>query len=168
MKINASAAVDAPREQVFAALNDRDVLRRCIPGCEELTHVDDDTFTVRLKLGVAGIKGQYAGTARRQDLQPPESFTFALDGKGKTGFVRGTAAVRIANDEGASRVDCEADVQIGGAIAAVGSRLIGAAARKLTRDFFRQLAEEIGAPPGSSREDDARTPGAAADAPEED
>lgn len=147
MKINTSAAVSASREEVFTALNNRDVLRRCIPGCEELTDVDTETFAVKLKLGVAGIKGKYAGTATRQELQPPESFTFALDGKGKTGFVRGTAAVRIATEDKLSRVDCEADVQIGGAIAAVGSRLIGAVARKLTRDFFRELAGAIGAPP---------------------
>ena len=147
MKITTSAAVAASRDQVFTALNDRDVLRRCIPGCEELTDVDQETFAVQLKLGVAGIKGKYAGTATQQDLQPPESFTFVLDGKGKTGFVRGTAAVRIVTEAGMSRVDCEADVQIGGAIAAVGSRLIGAVARKLTKDFFRQFAATIGAQP---------------------
>jgi len=150
VKITTSAAVAAPREHVFSALNDRGVLRRCIPGCEELTDVDEETFAVKLKLGVAGIKGKYAGTATRQDLLPPESFTFALDGKGKTGFVRGTAAVRIETQGEASRIDCEADVQIGGAIAAVGSRLIGAVARKLTRDFFRELADAIGAPPDVS------------------
>ena len=150
MKISTSAAVAASREHIFSALNDRGVLRRCIPGCEELTEVDDETFAVTLKLGVAGIKGTYAGTATRRDIQPPDSFTFALDGKGKTGFVRGTAAVRIATEAGVSRVDCEADVQIGGAIAAVGSRLIGAVARKLTRDFFREFADAIGAPPDTA------------------
>jgi carbon monoxide dehydrogenase subunit G len=146
--INVSALVAAPRERVYAALNDRDVLRRSIPGCEELADIDERTFSVTLKLGVAGIKGTYAGTASRQDLRPPESLTFALDGKGKAGFIRGTAVVRIADEQGKSRVGCEADVQIGGAIAAVGSRLIGAAARKLTGDFFREFALAIGAPPG--------------------
>lgn len=154
MKITTSAAVAAPREHVFSALNDRSVLRRCIPGCEEITDVDEETFAVTLKLGVAGIKGKYAGTATRRDVRPPESFTFVLDGKGKTGFVCGTAAVRIETQGELSRVDCEADVQIGGAIAAVGSRLIGAVARKLTRDFFRDLAVAIGAPADASGQDE--------------
>ena len=144
MKIITSAAVAASREQVFSALNDRSILRRTIPGCEELTDVDENTFAVLLKLGVAGIKGKYEGSATRYDVKPPESLTLSLDGKGKTGFVRGTAAVTIVEAEGQARVDCEADVQIGGAIAAVGSRLIGAVAQKLTRDFFNRLAEEIG------------------------
>jgi carbon monoxide dehydrogenase subunit G len=147
VKITNSVTVAAPRERVFAALNDRDILRRCIPGCEELTEIDADSFSVQLRLGVAGIKGTYAGTAVRQALRPPESFTLALDGKGKAGFVRGTASVRLVPDAAGCVVDCDADVQIGGAVAAVGSRLIGAAARKITQDFFRQLAEEIGARP---------------------
>ncbi len=127
MKISAAAAVVAPRERLFEALNNPDVLRRCIPGCEELTAEGSDTYRVRLKLGVAGLTGQYAGKVTYQNLQPPESFTLAFDGKGKTGFVRGIAAVSIADDQGTARVDCEADVQVGGAIAAVGSRLMVAA-----------------------------------------
>jgi uncharacterized protein len=145
MKFSTSALVGAPREEVFEALNDRRVLRQCIPGCEELTDVDGNTFSVVLKLGVGGIKGTYTGTATRTVNQPPDSFTLVLDGKGKVGFVRGTAAIRLSDEAASSRVDCEADVLVGGAIAAVGSRLIAAAARKLTGDFFKEFAAVIGA-----------------------
>ena len=151
MKITTSAAVAAPRDRVFEALNDREVLRRSIPGCEELTDIDADAFSVQLKLGIAEVKGTYAGTVVRQEVRPPASFTLAFDGKGKRGFGRGTAAVHIVEEGSASVVECQADVQIGGAVAAVGSRLIGAVARKLTHDFFRRLAEEIGAPAGNDR-----------------
>jgi carbon monoxide dehydrogenase subunit G len=147
MKVVAAAAVGAPRQRLFDALNDRAVLRRCIPGCEELTEEGADAYRVRLKLGIAGLKGQYSGMATHQDVLTPESFTIAFDGKGKTGFVRGTALVSIADDDGIARVACEADVQVGGAIAAVGSRLMVAVARKLTRDFFTRVAAEIGADP---------------------
>ena len=140
MKISAAAAVVAPRERLFEALNNRDVLRRCIPGCEELTEEGSDAYRVRVKLGIAGLTGRYVGTVTYRHLQPPESFTLAFDGKGKTGFVRGIAAVRIADDHGTARVECDADVQVGGAIAAVGSRLMVAVARKLTQDFFRRVA----------------------------
>ena len=147
MKITTSAAVAAPRDRVFEALNDHDVLRRSIPGCDEFTDIDADSFSVQLKLGGAGVKGMYAGTVVRQDVRPPDSFTLAFDGKGKTGFARGTAAVSIFEEGAASIVKCESNVQLGGAVAAAGSRLIGAAARKLTQDFFRRLAADIGAPP---------------------
>jgi len=147
MKVVAAAAVVAPRQRLFDALNDRGVLRRCIPGCEELTEEGTAAYRVRLKLGIAGLTGRYAGTATHQDVHTPESFTIAFDGKGKTGFVHGTASVSITDDEGIARVACEADVQVGGAIAAVGSRLMVAVARKLTRDFFRRVAAEIGADP---------------------
>jgi carbon monoxide dehydrogenase subunit G len=167
VKITTSAAVAASREQVYTALNDRGVLRRTIPGCQELTDVDADTFAVKLKLGVAGIKGKYEGTATRRDLQPPEFITLVLNGKGKTGFVLGTAAVQIVEEEGLSRVSCEADVQIGGAIAAVGSRLIGAVARKLTKDFFRNLAEEIGVAPEPADEEADASPDTAVDSPDD-
>jgi len=146
MKISTSATVAASREQVFAALNDRAILRRAIPGCESLTDIDEDSFRVELKLGIAGIKGSYSGTATRQNVRPPESLTLAFDGKGKGGWVRGTAAVKILEEQGTTRIASDADVQIGGVIAAVGSRLIDAASRKLTGDFFRRLSEEIGAP----------------------
>lgn len=147
MKVLAAAAVTAPRERLFDALNDRGVLRRCIPGCEELTEESNAAYRVRLKLGIAGLSGQYAGIATHQEVRTPESFTIVFDGKGKTGFVRGTASVSIVDDKGVARVACEADVQVGGAIAAVGSRLMVAVARKLTRDFFRRVAAEIGADP---------------------
>lgn len=147
MKVTTSATIAAPRERVFAALNDAEVLRASIPGCEELMAVDEDSFAVRLALGLAGITGRYAGTVVRRELRPPESLTLVFDGKGAPGFCRGTAVVRIVERNATSIVQCEADVQVGGTVAAVGSRLIGAAARKLTHDFFRQLAAEIGAQP---------------------
>ena len=119
--MSASAAVVAPRERLFEALNNRDVLRRCIPGCEELTAEGSDTYR-----GGSSVGRRPHVAVRRQghvsESEPPESFTLAFEGKGKTGFVRGTAAVSIADDQGTARVDCEADVQVGGAIAAVGSR----------------------------------------------
>src|SRR5688500_13620782 len=96
MKLTATAAVAAPRAEVFAALNDREILRRSIPGCVELTgDTDEASYHVKLKLGIAGIKGHYAGTASHEQLSPHESFTLVFDGKGRTGWVRGTGFVRL-------------------------------------------------------------------------
>ena len=145
MTFTTTADVPAERARVFAALVDPEVLRRCIPGCEELVALGDDTYQATLKIGVAGLKGSYVGKAELRDKQPPDSFTIRFDGKGGPGFVRGTAAIRLTGDAATTHVTADADVQVGGLIAAVGSRLIEAAAKKLAVDFFRQLADAVAA-----------------------
>ena len=143
MKLTVSVTVPAARERLFAALVDPAVLQRTIPGCEELLETGPDAYKARLKIGVAGLKGTYAGTAVVRDRQPPDSLTIAFDGKGSPGFVRGTAVLRLRPDADRTHVDCDGEVQIGGLVAAVGSRLIEATARKLTDDFFRRLTDEM-------------------------
>jgi carbon monoxide dehydrogenase subunit G len=143
MKITTSTVLPAPRERVFAALTDPDVLRRAIPGCETLTATGPDAYQATMKVGVAGLKGTYAGKAAIRDKKDPESLTLAFEGKGAPGFVRGSAAIALTSDGDATRVTSDADVQVGGVIAAVGSRLIEAAARKLADDFFRQLTQQL-------------------------
>lgn len=143
MKFATGAVVSAPRVSVFAALVDPEVLRRCISGCEELIEAEPDTYKARIKVGMAGLNGVYSGSASVRDRVPPESFTLSFEGKGGAGFARGTARLKLDEEGGATRIGCDADVQVGGVIAAVGSRLVEAAARKLADDFFRQLAIEV-------------------------
>jgi carbon monoxide dehydrogenase subunit G len=143
MRLTITSVVPASRERVFAALIDPVVLQRCIPGCESLTEVAEDTYEATLKVGVAGLKGAYTGKATVRDKQPPESLTLGVEGKGGPGFVRGTAAVRLSADGDQTRVACDADVQVGGLIAAVGSRLVEAAAKKMADDFFKRLSQEL-------------------------
>jgi carbon monoxide dehydrogenase subunit G len=145
MKLSLSSVVPAPRERVFSALVDPAILQRCIPGCESLTETAPDSYEATLKIGVAGLKGTYTGKASIRDRRPPESLTLALEGKGGPGFVRGSAAIALTpeGDGSATRVACDADVQVGGLIASVGSRLVEAAAKKLAADFFRQLSNEL-------------------------
>jgi len=143
VKLTISSAVGAGRERVFAALLDPGVLQRCIPGCEALTETAPDTYAATLKVGVAGMKGTYTGRAAIADKRPPDSLTLTVDGKGGPGFVRGSAVLALSADGDSTRIACDADVQVGGLIAAVGSRLVEAAARKMADDFFRQLAAEL-------------------------
>jgi carbon monoxide dehydrogenase subunit G len=143
VKLAISSLVPAARERVFAALVDPAVLQRCIPGCETLTLTGPDTYEATLKIGVAGLKGTYGGKAAVRDKQPPDSLTISFDGKGGPGFVRGSAAIALTADGEATRVACDADVQVGGLIAAIGSRLVDAAAKKLADDFFKQLSREL-------------------------
>jgi len=146
MKISTSYVLSSSRERVFAALVDPEILQRSIPGCEELRLVEEDTYAARLKIGVAGLKGSYTGTARIRDKRPPDALTLAVDGKGAPGFVRGTANIELSVDPAGTRVTCDADAQVGGLIAAVGSRLIETTARKLTDEFFQRLASQIDSP----------------------
>jgi len=143
VKISLESTVPADRERVFAALVNPAILQRCIPGCESLTETGPDAYAATLKVGVAGLKGSYTGKAAIANRQPPESLTLNVDGKGGPGFLRGSAALALTSVPEGTRVVCDADVQVGGMIAAVGSRLIEAAARKLADDFFRQLAAEL-------------------------
>ena len=143
MKLTGSYTVAAPPERVFAALIDPAVLQRTLPGCEALTKVGDDQYDACVKIGVAGLKGTYTGRAEIRDRQPPQSFTLLVDGKGSPGFVRSTARIALSAVDEGTRVECDADVQVGGLIAAVGSRLVEAAGRKQMDDFFRQLAADL-------------------------
>lgn len=140
MKLTLTSLVPADRARVFAALVDPATLQHCIPGCESLIAAGPDAFAATLKIGLAGLKGTYRGKAAIRDQQPPASLTLTFEGKGGPGFVRGSAAIALSADKDATRIACEADVQVGGPIAAVGSRLVDAAAKKLADDFFRQLS----------------------------
>jgi carbon monoxide dehydrogenase subunit G len=145
MTLTTSSLVSAPRDRVFAALVDPETLRRVIPGCESLEATGADTYEAKLKIGVAGMNGVYTGHAAVRDKNPPDSLTLAFDGKGGPGFVRGTAAVSLADENGSTRITSRADVQVGGLIAAVGSRLVEAASRKLSDEFFTRLNRELSA-----------------------
>ena len=144
MKITVSNAIAAGPPLVFGALVDPGVLRSSIPGCQTLTVIGPDAYEATLKIGVAGIKGMYRGTAAVLDQRPFESLTVTFDGKGVSGFVRGSAAITLSADGDGTLFICDADVQVGGLIAAVGSRLVQAAARKLAAAFCRQLQKELG------------------------
>ena len=143
MKLTLTSVVQASRERVYAALIDPVILQKCIPGCESLKETAPDSYEATLKIGVAGLKGTYKGKASIRDKRPPEALTLGFEGKGGPGFVRGSAAIALSDNGGTTGVACEADVQVGGLIAAVGSRLVEATAKKLADDFFRQLSTAL-------------------------
>ena len=146
MKVTLAHQLPAERGRVFAALVDPNVLQRCIPGCESLTPNGEDSYVAVLKVGVASVKGTYQGTAAVRDKQPPESLTLVFEGKGAPGFVRGSAAIALTAQGEGTAVECTADVQVGGLIAAVGSRLVEAASKTLANEFFTKLEQELRQP----------------------
>lgn len=143
MKLTGNYGVAAPRERVYAALTDPTVLQRLIEGCESLVRTDDGVYEARLRVGVGPVKGTFSGQARMENAQPPESYTLIVDGRGTPGWVRGVANMHLADDGTATTVTCDADVTVGGVIAAVGSRLIEATARRMMDQFFDRLGREF-------------------------
>ena len=143
MKLSATYSIPAPREKVFQALNDPAILQRVIDGCEKMVKTADNTYDAHLKIGVAGLKGSYVGKVQIKDLVPPERYTLIIEGKGGPGFVKGTARVQLTEQGAGTELSCEAEAQVGGLIAAVGSRLIEVTARKMMDEFFRKFAEAL-------------------------
>lgn len=147
MKLTATYTIAASRPRVFAALTDPAVLQRAIEGCESFTQTGESTYQARLRAGVGSIKGVFTGEARIEHARPPESYTLAIDGRGSPGWVRGSAEMRLIEIEDVegprTSVVCDADVVVGGVVAAVGSRLIGAAAKRMMDQFFARLGTEL-------------------------
>jgi len=143
MKLSVTYAFKAQQEKVFAALGEPAVLQKCIDGCEKMEKTGEDIYAAHLKIGVAGIKGSYVGNIRIEEKNPPESFTLQADGKGSPGWVKGTAKIQISPKGDGSELQCESEGQVGGVIAAVGSRLVEAAAKKMLGEFFRKLGQQL-------------------------
>jgi uncharacterized protein len=144
MKLSATYSFKSSPERLFAALVDATVLQKCIDGCEKMEMTGEDTYDAHLKIGVAGIKGKYIGKIRIGEKKPPESFTLQVEGKGTPGWVKGTAKIQISGKDGGSEVRCDSEGQIGGPIAAVGSRLVEPVGKKMLDEFFRKIGQQIG------------------------
>jgi carbon monoxide dehydrogenase subunit G len=144
MKLSATYAFKAAQDKIFAALVDPSVLQRCIDGCEKMEKTGDDSYAAHLKIGVAGIKGSYVGKIQIVEQNPPESVTLQAEGKGTPGWVKGMAKIHISPKDEGSEVRCDSEGQVGGLIAAVGSRLVEAAGKKMLDEFFRKLGQQLG------------------------
>jgi uncharacterized protein len=160
MDITGQYRIAAPREIVWAALNDPDVLRRSIPGCTELDRKSDTEFTAKVTLKIGPMNTKFTGAVTLQDLNPPESYTIAGQGQGgAAGFAKGSAAVKLTQDGDRTVLDYTAKADVGGKLASLGSRLIQATSKKLADEFFSKFAAEVGGddePAGDAQATDAK------------
>src|SRR5918911_4724471 len=144
MDMTGEYRIPAPRQRVWEALNDPEVLRQAIPGCEQLDKVSDTELTARVKAKVGPVSATFNGKVTLGDLNPPESYTISGEGSGGVaGFAKGGARVHLT-DEGADtvlRYDAKADV--GGKLAQIGSRLIQGTAKKMADDFFGRFSRIV-------------------------
>ncbi len=152
MDMNGSQRIEASREVVYAALNDVDILRQCIPGCETVEKSSDTEMTAKVTLKIGPVKASFSGKVTLSDLDPPNGYTITGEGSGgAAGFAKGGAKVSLEADGEATILHYTVDAQIGGKLAQLGGRLIDATSKKLAGDFFEKFSEIV----GPAQEDEA-------------
>ena len=145
MEMTGSRTVPASVDATWAALNDPETLKACIPGCESIERTSDTEFRVAMTARVGPVSAKFSGRIILADLVPPTSYTLSFEGQGgAAGFARGEAKVALAPEQNATRIDYAAKAQVGGKLAQIGSRLIDAAAAKVADDFFARFVERLG------------------------
>ncbi len=145
MKMSGVQLLSERREAVWSALNDVDVLSRCIPGCESLTRAEDDVLDAVATIKVGPVKARFRGRVTLSDIVPPESYVISGQGQGgAAGFAKGSASVTLEETDEGTRLSYEVTASLGGRLAQLGARLIDAAAKKLADEFFANLASELG------------------------
>ncbi len=163
MELKGEYRIRASRATVWAGLNDPDVLKQCIPGCQEIEKTSDTEFTAKVVLKVGPVKAPFKGKVTLSDLDPPNGYKIAGEGQGAAaGFARGEATVRLADDGDATVLTYEAHATVGGKLAQVGQRLLGATAQKLAGEFFGKFSEVVAAPAEEAAEEVAEAAAAAA------
>ena len=134
----------AARVQVWEALNDPEVLKRCIPGCQQLTLGDDGVFHGVVALKVGPLSASFSGDVAIKDADPPSAYTLEVSAKGgAAGFARGLAKVTLEDDGNDTVLSYAAEGRVGGKLAQIGQRFVDAAARKTADDFFAALAKVV-------------------------
>jgi carbon monoxide dehydrogenase subunit G len=144
MDLTGTQRIEAPRDVVWAALNDPDVLKQSIPGCESIEKVSDTEMNAKVTLKVGPVKASFSGKVVLSDLDPPNGYTITGTGSGgAAGFAKGGAKVRLAPDGTATILSYEVNAEIGGKLAQLGGRLIDGTAKRLAAEFFEKFGEVV-------------------------
>jgi carbon monoxide dehydrogenase subunit G len=148
MDLTGEYRIPAPREAVWRALNDPDVLRQCIPGCESIEKLSDTEMQARVTARVGPVKATFNGKVTLSDLDPPNGYRISGEGQGGVaGFAKGGADVRLKPDDSgaATLLTYAATASVGGKLAQIGSRLIEGTSKQMADQFFGKFAEVVGA-----------------------
>ena len=148
MTMTGEVQLPANRDKVWAMLNDPQVLKSCIPGCEQLDKNSDTEFQAVASIKVGPVKARWKGKVRLLDLNPPSSYRIAGEGEGGVaGFAKGNAKVSLSDKDGGTLLSYDVEAQIGGKLAQLGQRLINSAAKKTADDFFERFAAAVSPKP---------------------
>ncbi len=149
MTMTGEVQLAAPRQEVWEKLNDPEVLKKCIPGCEQLDKVSDNEMHALATVKVGPVKARWKGKVFLEDLDPPNSYRIVGAGEGGiAGFAKGGAKVTLTDKDGGTLLSYDVEAQIGGKLAQLGQRLIVGAAKKMADQFFANFAAAVAAPVG--------------------
>ncbi len=163
MDMTGEFRIPASRETVWEALNDPEVLKASIPGCQELDKVGDDQMTAKVKTKVGPVSATFSGKVTLSDINPPAGYKISGEGQGGVaGFAKGGAEVTLDEDGSETVLKYTATAQVGGKLAQIGSRLIDSTAKKMANEFFTNFVEQIGTGDASGSDDATASAGSQA------
>lgn len=161
MQMNDSQRIEAPRQKVWEALNNPEILKASIPGCEDLIKHTDTELEARVRLKVGPVKATFGGKVTLNDLDPPNGYTIEGEGSGGVaGFARGAAKVHLEEDgPDATILHYDVDAKVGGKLAQLGARLIDSTAKRLAGEFFTAFGEQVAPGPSGTGEETSAAAG---------
>lgn len=146
MDMSGEYHIPAPRQRVWEALNDPEILGRCIPGCESIQKTSETEMSAVVQAKVGPVSAKFTGAVTLEDMDPPNGYTIRGEGKGGVaGFAKGTAKVALADDAGGTRLTYTVDAAVGGKLAQVGARLVSSTIRKMADEFFGTFTQIVAA-----------------------
>ena len=146
MTMSGEVQLNAPRAEVYKKLNDPEVLKACIPGCEQLDKLSDTEMQAVATVKIGPVKAKFKGKVHLTDMDPPNGYKISGEGEGGVaGFAKGAATVKLADKDGGTLLSYDVESQIGGKLAQLGQRLVQGTAKKLADDFFAKFAAAVAA-----------------------
>ena len=143
MKLNGSYKLNVKKEVVWKALNDSNILKQCIPGCESFDKDGSNVFNATATNQIGPMNATFSGTVTLSNITENESYTLSGEGKSSVGFANGSANVKLSEENGKTTLTYEVDINVGGKIAQLGSRLINGVAKKMSDYFFGRFADLV-------------------------
>lgn len=143
MKIAGAHSLALDQQRAYESLQNPEILARCMPGCDRLELIGDDTYAMRMKMLIASISGLFEGQIQIADKNPPGSFRLIVEGKGKIGFMKGEGLLTLVPNGGTTDVNYDGEVHVGGTIASVGQRLMDTTSKMMIKRFFDKLSAEV-------------------------
>ncbi len=146
MRISGSYKLPFEQDSAYQSLQDPLILARCVPGCDALEKVGEDEYAMNMQVDVAGFAGLFRGKIKVTDPHPPHSFKILVEGGVMFGDLKGEGVISFATASEGTELSYDGDVLVGGAIAALGARLIDSSAKTMIRKFFERFSEEVKGP----------------------
>ena len=140
MELQGSVTIPASAQQVWQALNDPEILRQCIPGCEEVQQISPEEMHARVLLRMGPVRARFAGKVKMTDIHPMQGYTLNFEGSGgSAGFAKGSSVITLSSVDDATRLDYSAQAAVAGKLGQIGGRLIDASSKQLADKFFANL-----------------------------